>query len=186
MGQGMNTRSDAGNRARDVIAAIGLAIGGAFGMAGTFAHETQVRQLLWTIDGAALVVAFVLLGVRLFRLGYDTVAAGFLVFAIGEGLVASGNAAGLAGSVPSFGGGFSLWSAAFLLISVPRYFPVWTRVTGIVAAGLCAITAGEISWGLPLLPTSAPLPSLAYPFAVITFVGWIWWLVARKIEDAGE
>jgi len=36
----------------------------------------------------------------------------------------SGTATTLAGSVPSFGAGTALWSAALLLIGVPREFAV--------------------------------------------------------------
>ena len=34
----------------------------------------------------------------------------------------------------------------------------------------------RIFWGEQLLPTSAPLPTYAYPLLVATFVGWIWTL----------
>ena len=43
---------EAGARSHlDVIAAIGLAVGGAFGMAGTFVPQDALRQELWAIDG---------------------------------------------------------------------------------------------------------------------------------------
>ncbi|MER8415229.1 hypothetical protein [Mesorhizobium sp. M1342] len=48
----------------DVIAAIGLAIGGAFGLAGTFVASAELRETLWTIDGVALVVATALLTMK--------------------------------------------------------------------------------------------------------------------------
>ncbi|MER9644736.1 hypothetical protein [Mesorhizobium sp. M0239] len=41
----------------DTVAAIGLAIGGAFGLAGTFVERAELRETLWTINGVALVVA---------------------------------------------------------------------------------------------------------------------------------
>jgi ADP-heptose:LPS heptosyltransferase len=40
----------------DIVAAIGLAIGGAFGLAGTFVGSAALHETLSTIDGAALVV----------------------------------------------------------------------------------------------------------------------------------
>jgi hypothetical protein len=160
----------------DVVAAIGLAVGGAFGVAGTFVAQDAIRQTLWAIDGVALVVAAALLAVKFARQGRDCVAAGFLVFLAGESLLLAGNAAGLSGSVPSFGGGVALWSASLAMTSAPPTFAPWTRIAGAVAAVLFAITAGVIAWGGPLLPTSAPLPTLGYPFLVITFAGWIWWL----------
>jgi len=161
----------------DIVAAVGLAIGGAFGLAGAFVGQAELRQELWAIDGVALVVATALLTVKYLRLGNDCVAAGFLVFVAGESLLLSGNAAGLQGSVPSYAGGVALWSASLVLTSVGPTFALWTRLTGAFAALIFAITAVEISWNIPLLPTSAPLPSIGYPFLVLTFAGWIWRLL---------
>jgi hypothetical protein len=161
----------------DIIAAVGLGIGGIFGLAGTLVSQASLRQAFWAIDGVGLVVASALLTVKYLRKGNDCVAAGFLVFAIGESLLVSGTAAGLAGSVPSFAGGVALWAAALLLTSVPKEFASWVRVVGVCASILFVIVAARIFWGEQLLPTSTPLPFFAYPFLVITFVGWIWTLV---------
>ena len=161
----------------DIVAAIGLAIGGAFGLAGTFVASAELRETLWTIDGVALVVAAALLTMKYQRLGNDGVAAGFLTFVAGESLLLAGNAAGLEASVPSYAGGISLWAAALVLISAPKTFALWMRLTGLVAALLFAVSVGKILWGAPLLPTSSPLPAAGYPFLVLTFVGWFWTLV---------
>ncbi|MFB9982342.1 hypothetical protein ACFSQQ_31675 [Mesorhizobium kowhaii] len=161
----------------DIVAAIGLAIGGAFGLAGTFVGGDALRETLWMIDGAALVVATALLTMKYQRLGNDCVAAGFLTFLAGESLLLAGNAAGLQASVPSYVGGISLWAAALVMVSVPRTFAVWMRLTAVVAAALFVVSAGRIIWGTPLLPTSSPLPAAGYPFLVLTFIGWIWTLL---------
>jgi hypothetical protein len=157
----------------DIIAAIGLAVGGAFGIAGTFVGQPAVRQELWAIDGVGLIVATALLALKYFRKGDDCVAAGFLVFVAGETLVLSDTAAGLAASVPFFGAGVALWSASLLMTSLPKAFPIWSRPSGIVAAVLFATSAGRIFGGTQLLPTSAPLPSVGYPFLVLALLGWI-------------
>ena len=161
----------------DAIASLGLAIGGAFGLAGTFVASAQLRETLWTIDGVALVVAAALLTMKYQRLGNDCVAAGFLTFLAGETLLMAGNAAGLQASLPSYVGGITLWAAALVLVSAPKIFALWMRLTALAAAVLFAVSAGMILWGAPLLPTSAPLPAAGYPFLVLTFVGWIWTLV---------
>ena len=166
-------------RTLDTAAAIGLGVGTVFGLAGTFVSEAALRQTFWAIDGVALVVASALLTMKYFRAGNDCVAAGFLVFAIGESLLVSGTAAGLEGSVPSFGGGVALWAAALLLTSIPKTFALWVRAVGVVAALLFVIVAARIFWGEQLLPTSSPLPFFAYPLLVLTFLGWIWTLVKR-------
>src|SRR6266404_3331306 len=96
----------------NVVAAIGLALGGVFGLVGTVVTEQNLRAASWGIDGVSLVVATSLLALRFFRKGNDCVAAGFLVFAIGEGVMLSGTAANLAGSVPAFAAGTALCATA--------------------------------------------------------------------------
>jgi len=63
----------------DLVAAVGLAIGGVFGLAGTFMGQPSLRQAFWAIDAVGLVVATALLTMKYFRKGNDCVAAGFLV-----------------------------------------------------------------------------------------------------------
>ena len=146
-------------------------------MAGTFAPSASLRGLAWGIDGVALVMASALLTLAFYRRGQDVVASGFLVFAIGEGLVLSGAAMDLAASVPSFGAGISLWALALVLIGVPRVFPLAVRLLGLFAAILFGVTAMQIFAGGQVTPTTAPLPFYAYPVLVATLVGWIWTLV---------
>jgi hypothetical protein len=161
----------------NIVAAIGLVLGGVFGLLGTVVTAQNLRAASWGIDGVGLVVASSLLALRFIRKGNDYVAAGFLVFAIGEGVMLSGTAATLAESVPSFAAGTALWSAALLLTSVPKEFACWIRLVGIIGAILFAITSARIFWGEQVLPTSSPLPLFAYPFLVLTFGGWIWTLL---------
>jgi len=163
----------------DIVVAVGLAIGGIFGLAGTVAGTAALRQSFWGIDGVGLVVATTLLAIRFLRSGDDFVAAGFLVFAIGESLLVSGTAAGLEGSVPSFGGGVALWAAGLLLVSVPATLPAWVRGAGVAAALAFAVVAARIFRGEVLLPTTAPLPFYGYPILILTFVGWIATLLKR-------
>lgn len=81
-------------------------------MAGTFAPSASLRGLAWGTDGVALVMACALLTVVFYRAGQDLVASGFLVFAIGEGIILSGAAMDLAASAPSFGAVSGLWASA--------------------------------------------------------------------------
>jgi hypothetical protein len=163
------------------LASIGLAVGGVFGMAGTFAPSASLRGLAWGIDGVALVMAGALLTIGFVRTGKDVVASGFLVFTMGEALILSSAAMDLVASVPSFGAGVSLWATALVLISTPRVFPPPVRVVGFLAAVLFGVTALQIFAGVQITPTTAPLPFFAYPVLVATFVGWIWTLL--KTED---
>jgi len=89
---------------------------------------------------------------QFFRKERDVVAAGFLVFSIGEAVMLSGTATTLAESAPSFAAGTALWAAALLLTSVPKEFASWVRTVGIVSSILFAITSARIFWGKHVLP----------------------------------
>lgn len=161
------------------VSIVGLALGGLLGMLGTLVSSQNIRAVSWAIDGTFLVVATSLLALNYFRKGNDCVAAGFLVYAIGEAVMLGGTAGSLEASVPSFAAGTAMWSAGLLLISAPKTFFIWTRITGLIGAVLFAITSLKIFSGEPLLPISRPLPYVAYPFLVLTFIGWIWTLLKR-------
>lgn len=164
----------------NVIASVGLGLGGVFGLAGTFVGQTSLRNIAWEIDALGLIVATSLLAIKFFRKGCDAIAAGFLVFAIGEAVMLSGQAAGLEGSVPAFAAGAALWATGILLISFPAELSLWVRVMGLVSSILFFITATKIFWGEALTPLSLPLPFYGYPFLVITFIGWIWTLLREN------
>jgi hypothetical protein len=66
------------------------------------------------------------------------------------------------------------------MVTTPKTFDLWMRLTAFVAALLFVVSAGQIVWGVPLLPTSAPLPALGYPFLVLTFIGGIWTLLRHS------
>jgi hypothetical protein len=157
-----------------LIAAIGLAVGAVLGMAGTFAPSASLRGLAWGLDGTALIVATALLTIHHFRRGNDVVAAGFLVFVVGEGLILSSAAMELAASVPSFGAGVALWAASLTLVSVSSAVPLVVRGVGFVASLLFTIVAVQIFLGRALTPLSQPLPFFAYPFLAATLFGWAW------------
>lgn len=164
----------------NILAALGLALGAVFGLAGTVVEPAALRSVLWSIDGAGLVMATCLLALKYFRRANDLVASGFLVFAIGEGVIMSGAAATPSESLPSFAAGAALWATALLLVSVPREFAVPVRGVGMASAVLFAATALLILSGAAISPVSSPLPLYAYPFLVLTILGWIWTLLRDK------
>lgn len=157
-----------------VVAAAGLVIGALLGMAGTFAPSAQLRGLAWGVDGVALVVGTAVLAVHHLRRGDEQLAAGFLLFVVGETLIVSGSAMELAASAPSFAAGAALWSASLATVSASRNMPAFVRVTGAIAAILFAVTAAQIFAGASLTPLSHPLPFFAYPFLALTLFGWAW------------
>jgi len=157
-----------------LIAPSGLVIGAVLGMAGTFVPSASLRGLFWGLDGIALIVATALLTIHHFRRGNDAVAAGFLVFVVGETLILSGAAMDLAASGPLFAAGTGLWAASLALVSAPTVMPSWVRVVAAFAALLFAIVALQIFMGRALTPLSQPLPFFAYPFLAVTLFGWAW------------
>src|ERR1700751_5460842 len=138
----------------NAVAVAGLALGAVFGLLGTFVTQRNLQSAAWGIDGTGLVVATALLSLRFFRRDNEIVAAGFLVFAIGEAVMLAGTATTLSESVPCFAAGTALWSAALFLTRVLEQFAGWPRLVGIVGAILFAITSARIFWGAQVLPTT--------------------------------
>jgi hypothetical protein len=151
----------------------GLVLGGALGMAGTFVGDDHLRSLLWAIDGTGLIAATSLLAVHFLQAGEECAAAGFIVYAIGEAVMLGGTAGSLEASVPTFAAGTALWSAALLLTSIPKVFAIWVRLVALIAAALFGVVSLRIFLGADINPLTKPLPYFAYPFLVLTFVGWI-------------
>ena len=155
-----------------VLVAAGLVVGGVLGMAGTVVPSPSLRAVYWAIDGTALTMATTVLALHYFRQGCDGVAAGFLVYAMGEVVMMGGTAGPLEAGVPAFAAGTALWCAGLTLTSWAPVFPWWTRAAAWVGALLFGITSARIFVGAPLTPLAKPLPYFAYPFLVLTFAGW--------------
>jgi hypothetical protein len=161
--------TDAGLRA---AAALGLVVGAVLGMVGTFVSSAPLRGIAWGLDGVALVIAGALLTVHHVRRGNDVVAAGFIVFVVGEGLILS--SMDVVASAPSFAAGVGLWAASLALVSSANTMPPMIRGVGFVASLLFTIVAVQMFLGRPLTPLSEPLPFFAYPFLALTLFGWAW------------
>jgi hypothetical protein len=65
------------------------------------------------------------------------------------------------------------------VISSQTLFPLFVRVTGIIAAVLFGVVAFRIFTGHPLNALTRPLPFFAYPLYAATLVGWAWALIFR-------
>jgi hypothetical protein len=156
-----------------ILTIAGLIAGAILGMAGSMVTAADVRAVCWAIDSTGLIIATSILALAYGRSGRLEIAAGFLVYAIGEAVMLSGTSMSLEASVPAFAAGTALWSAALTLTSVPRVFALWTRLAGLIAAVLFGVVSLSIFRGVPLTPIARPLPLFAYPFLVLTFLGWI-------------
>ena len=160
------------NYKTNMLASIGLAIGAIFGMSGSFITEPTLQIALYEISSIGLTAALVLLAVKFIRAEKDFLSTGFLLLAIAEAIMTTGSALGAVGGQPSFGAGMALYVPALLFISIPKEFPLWTRLTGIAASIPFAIAASKIFMGEEVLSTSA-LPGAGYGLLTLTIVGWI-------------
>ena len=152
-------------------------------MVGSFVTSPSMRGLAWGIDGVSLVLATALLTIYYFRNGSDSTAAGFLIFAIGQGLILSSSGDNLDASITSFGAGTALWATALIVISFQKTYPLLIRCSGLIAAILFSITAIKIFTGDIVNALSKPLPFYAYPLFVITIFGWAWTLL-RSLNES--
>jgi hypothetical protein len=162
----------------------GLLAGAVLGMAGSVVAASNVRAVCWAIDSTGLILATAILAVAYGRVGRLEIASGFLVYALGEAVMLTGTAMTVEASAPAFAAGSALWSAGLALTSVPRVFALWTRLAGLVASILFGVVSLRIFWGSAITPISRPLPFFAYPFLVLTFIGWI--VAILKSDAAGE
>lgn len=160
-------------RAHKLLIATGLILGAVLGLAGTLVPSDPVRAVLWTIDGVGLILATVLLALHFFRAQQDLLAAGFLIYALGESVISAGNAANVQVALPTFAAGAALWSAGLMLTAIPSVFPLWTRIAAALASILFAITSLGTMSGTPMPPLAHPLPFFAYPVLVLTLIGWL-------------
>lgn len=158
----------------------GLVVGSFLGIAGTFAHSTSMRGLLWGLDGIFLIVAAALLAIYYHRKGSDMVAAGFLVYLAGQTLVLASAAMNLHIGATIFGAGVGLWAAALFLMSGPEVVALWVRIVGVITGILFLIVALRIFMGHSLTAMTKPLPFYAYPALVVTLLGWAW----HRLRDA--
>jgi hypothetical protein len=161
-------------------ACAGLLVGCVLGLAGSVIPSSTFRNVAWATGSAGIILAGALLAMRFFRNGRDGAAAGFLTLAIGEALVFSSCATNLDENISSFGAGTFLWALAIASLSIQKTFPLFARLTGIIAAGLFCATAILIFTGHQVNALAKPLPFLAYPFYAITLIGWAWTLLKNR------
>ena len=155
------------------ITASALAVGAFFGLLGSMLTPGPTQNGSWEISSIGLIVGAALLAARLARNNQVDAATGFALFAIAEAVMSSGTAAAPGpGAMPAFGAGVALYVPALLLVSLPRGFPIWSRVAGTLAAVPFLAEAVLVFDNRPQPPTGS-LPSAGYALMTIAIVGWI-------------
>lgn len=158
----------------------GLIVGALLGFVGRFLPEGMPLEGAWAVSGLGLMAAYVLLAARHTRASEDEIAAGFVLMAIGEGVLFSALASGVQGSQTAFAGGASIFFLALLLIGLPDGFALWTRAAGVIAGLLFGAAALQIYAGQEVLATTSPVVGAAYGMLTVAIVGWIIALLRGK------
>ncbi|MCB0706557.1 MAG: hypothetical protein KDC34_14685 [Saprospiraceae bacterium] len=164
------TSQESSNQIQNIIV-VGLAIGAILGMGGSMVKDPNMQTLLYEISSLGLVVATVLCFGKYYREQAELVAAGFLIFAMGETAMS-------VGTQEAFGAGMALYVPALLLISYPNKFPLLVRITGGLASIPFAIAAFKIMMGEDV-PSTSLFPSIGYGLFTVTIIGWIWTILRK-------
>lgn len=166
----------------NLIAVIGLAIGALFGVVGGFFSNPTIQIGIYEISSIGLTAACVLLAVKYMREKEDYLATGFLLLAIAEAVMTAGASAGAQMGQASFGAGMALYVPSFLFISLPKKYPIWTRLPGLLATIPFTLAATQIFMGEEVLSTST-LPGVGYGLLTLTIIGWIIALLREKSKS---
>lgn len=167
------TESSASQR---ILIVVGLAIGAVLGFGGNFLPAGPPQNIVYALSSLGIIMGSALLVPWLARQGKSTVAVGFALLALAEGIILSGLF--LLASAPTFAAdytfaaGAALYAVALPLVSTPTTFPLWTRIVGTLAA--IPFAAYGLLWMLGRSPTpSGPLASIGYAVLAVAVVGWI-------------
>ena len=162
----------------NLIASIGLIIGAVFGIAGGMLTDAHMQACAYEISSIGLIYASAMLCILYLRQSQDVLAAGWLLMCIGEAAMSTGTGGGQPFSQPMFAAGMGIYLPALLMISIPAVYPLWSRISGLIAAGLFTITAGLIYSGTEVLSTHT-LPTMAYTLLTIGMIGYIMTLLKK-------
>jgi hypothetical protein len=118
------------------------------------------------------------MSVKLLKMDRDISSAGFIVLAIAEGVMSSGTADPGSGNMASFGAGVALYVPGLFMISLPKGFPVWIRVIGVLASIPFAIAGAKIFMG-EQVPSISMFPTIGYSLLTIMFLALSWWALKK-------
>jgi hypothetical protein len=160
-----------------ILIVVGLAIGAVLGFGGNFIHAGQAQNVVYVISSLGIIMGSAFLAAWFARQGRDTVAIGFALLALAEGILLPGLFLSASsptdpGAYASFAAGVTLYPVALLLASIPPAFPLWTRIAGALAALPFAAHALLSLLGRSPAP-GGPLASIGYVLLTLTIVGWM-------------
>ena len=147
-----------------------LAVGVVFGFGGNFLPQTA-QIAAHAISSVGLVVGCTTLALTLLQQHRVFVAAGLFVLAACEIVMWNNGPQGDL-SESAVADAFLFFVPALLLISIPRAFPIWSRIAGAIAAVPFGIHASQFLLGNP--PSeSSPYAVVGYMLLTIAVIGWI-------------
>jgi hypothetical protein len=115
-------RSESAARQRLLIAA-GFAVGGLVGLAANFVPPGPAMDVGHGISSLGLILGSALFAAWFARRGSDTVAVGFALLALAQGVIVSAGTPADPGAEATFAGGAALYALALLLASLPAALP---------------------------------------------------------------
>ena len=160
-----------------ILIVVGLAVGAMLGFGGNFLPAGPPQNTAHALSSLGLTMGSALLAAWFARQEKSTVAVGFALLALAEGILLSGlfllaSTPTDSGANASFATGVALYAVAFLLASIPPAFPLWTRIVGVLAAIPFAGHALLALLGRAPDP-SGPLASIGYVLLIVAIVGWV-------------
>jgi hypothetical protein len=159
-----------------ILIVVGLAIGAVLGFGGNFLPAGPLQNIVYTLSSLGIIMGSALLAAWIADWGQTIAAVGFALLALAESIGFSGiflvaNAPTFSGAY-TFAAGVALYAVALPLASIPHSFPLWTRITGVLAA--IPFAAHALLWLLGRSPEpSGPLATIGYVLLIVTMVGWI-------------
>jgi hypothetical protein len=153
-----------------IAAAFG--VGAVVGLVSNFVPAGPPMDVGHGISSLGIILGSALFAAWFARRGLDTVAVGFALLAVAQGVIVSGGTPTAPGAEATFAGGAALYALALLVASLPAALPVWVRIVG----GLAAVPFGVhgLLWWLGNAPESAgPFASIGYMLLTVAMVGWI-------------
>lgn len=177
-------RAESAARQRLLIAA-GFAVGAVLGMGGNFLPAGPAQSVAYGISALGLILGSALFAARFARQGHDTVAVGFALLALAEGVVVSAGTPADPGADATFAGATALYALALLVASLPVGLPAWTRIVGALAAVPFGLHG--LLWWLGQKPSSSgPYAGVGYALLTLTIIGWTLVALRARADSLAE
>ena len=154
------------------VISIGLLVGVVLGAVGGAVGRGTAQNALFALSSMGLVAAYVVLAIGHAHRRHTLTASGFVILAIGEALIATGDPSNAHGYSSAFAGGVMYYIPGLLLISLPEVMPLVVRLLGLLAALPWVVFAIQ-NWKGQAPASDSTLATVGYLLLSATIIGWI-------------